>query len=292
MKFCTIRDTDIKVNPFLIVFCIGACIAGLLDTVAMTFLVVTLHEICHTLAAKALGVMVYEIELMPFGGVARMQPPDEKGASEEFLIALAGPAFNIAVVGILSSLVLNQPQLTDMLSPWIKANLTIGIFNLVPAFPLDGGRMLRSIMTYIIGGKRANKVASFFGIALGGMMILSGCAVFYTEGKINITLISIGVFIILAAIREKKEWTFSVLSNATAKKRKLKHKGMQEKRMVAGKNIRAREMMATLSKGEYNTITVLDDDMRVLGTLGENELMQGVVEKGADVLLGELVGRS
>ena len=292
MKLGTVRDIDIKVSPFLIVFCIGACFVGLIQTVLITFLVVTAHEICHTLAAKALGVPVYEIELMPFGGVARMQSPDIRGASSEFLIALAGPALNIAVVGILSSLVLNQPQLTDMLSPWIKANLTIGIFNLVPAFPLDGGRMLRSIMTYVIGGKRASKAASFFGIVLGALMVLSGAAVFYTEGKINITMTSIGIFIISAAVKEKKEWTFSALANTTYKKRQLRHKGMQEKLMVAGKDIKAREVMATLSRGEYNTITVLDDEMRVLGSLGENELMQGVVDKGADVCLGELVGKS
>src|SRR3989338_4180711 len=130
------------------------------------FFFVTLHELCHALVAKRFGIQVREITLLPIGGVASMTRMHERPA-HEFLISIAGPAFNIAVIlafyfpmkYLLGPETLFHPlstatwPLTAAYLYWI--NLILAAFNLIPAFPMDGGRVLRAALSTRIGFQKA-----------------------------------------------------------------------------------------------------------------------------------------
>lgn len=172
------------------------------------FCFVTLHEICHSLVAKHFGIQVREITLLPIGGVASMSSMPEKPA-QEFFISLAGPLFNVAVVAVfyypMKSLlgpgVLFYRPLSTVTWPltisylyWI--NLILAIFNLIPAFPMDGGRVLRALLAQKMGYQKATRIA----VNLGHIFAL-GFAYFGIIGG-NIILIAIAVFIYVAASNE------------------------------------------------------------------------------------------
>ena len=152
--------------------------------VLLLFLCVLLHELGHSLVAQLFGVKVVDITLLPIGGLARMtKMPDRP--YQEFVMAAAGPATNIALAVALSlvavawlgpgkilSLALSSELLDSFLSDnggqtllalLILNNIFLAVFNLIPAFPLDGGRMLRSFLAALISHRRATSIASYVG---------------------------------------------------------------------------------------------------------------------------------
>ena len=141
--------------------------------ILLLFGCVVLHELGHAAMAKRFGVETREIVLYPIGGVARLDRiPSGKA---ELLIALAGPLVNLVLAGMLVAwLVVRQVQISfspqDLLAGdapvvWqlLTANLTLFFFNLVPAFPMDGGRILRAILSMYAGQEKATRIAARVG---------------------------------------------------------------------------------------------------------------------------------
>jgi Zn-dependent protease len=164
---------------------------------------VFLHELGHALTARRFGIQTLDITLYPIGGVARLQRmPRAPGA--ELLIALAGPAVNLTIVAALmgvQALTLGvggiDTWLSAMLSGLIGVNLVLGLFNLIPAFPMDGGRVLRAFLCGWLGRAQATSIAATVGRALavvfGVIMLLSG----------NFVQVALAAFIYLAAGAEE-----------------------------------------------------------------------------------------
>lgn len=179
----------------------------------LLFTCVTLHELGHSIVANRLGVPVREIVLLPLGGVAVMNKQPEKPI-HEFLISIAGPLVNVVIALLLAIPVgaqvrmslldgrgllpesVNDPSLNTLLFWLFSANISLVVFNLIPAFPLDGGRILRSLLALAIGYPRATRIAIAIGqtiaIGLGVFGVLSG----------NLVLALIAVFIFFGAGQE------------------------------------------------------------------------------------------
>ncbi len=142
--------------------------AGAVAVVLLAFASVVLHELGHALVARHLGVNVSKIELHFFGGAAQMtdQP---RSARDEIAIAAAGPAVSFALAGLSLILMSLTGVAVFQLLAWI--NLILGAFNLIPALPMDGGRILRAILSRRMGFLRATEVsvtvARVFAVGLG-----------------------------------------------------------------------------------------------------------------------------
>jgi Zn-dependent protease len=184
---------------FLIVFFLmgdfGHGLARAVDSVVLVssvFGCVILHELGHALMARRFGIDTADITLYPIGGVARLRRlPRAPGA--ELLIALAGPAVNFAIAAALVALALLNvidldfrtgaaPFLTQLLA----INLILGLFNLIPAFPMDGGRVLRALLSIWIGRANATRIAATVGQVLAVAFGLF--AAFYTQNPFHIFL--------------------------------------------------------------------------------------------------------
>lgn len=176
--------------------------------VTAVFFFVTLHELCHSLVAKTFGIKVMEITLLPVGGVASMSKMPEK-AGQELAMSLAGPLFNIAVVLVFffplkyilgPEILFQSPStrtwpLTFAYLYWI--NLILAGFNLLPAFPMDGGRILRAVLATWVGYQKATRIAVNVGHVFA--VIFAYFGIF----RLNIFLIAIAVFIYMAASNEE-----------------------------------------------------------------------------------------
>jgi len=181
---------------------LGAAISGL-AFFSLLFVCVVLHEFGHILAARHFGVKTPDILLLPIGGVSRLERMPEE-PREEIVIALAGPLVSL-LIGLAILLVLGFP-LPDVSAGfdgpmeivvqlgWL--NLLLAVFNLLPAFPMDGGRVLRALLAsrfgYARGTELASKAGQFAAIVFGFFGIMSG----------NFILLLIAVFIFLAASSE------------------------------------------------------------------------------------------
>jgi len=175
--------------------------------VSGVFTLVTIHELCHALVAKYFGVTVQEITLLPIGGIASMSKIPEK-PMQEFLISIAGPLSNIAIIAIFffplkyllgAEVLLRYPSTETWPSTiaylyWI--NLMLAGFNLIPAFPMDGGRMLRALLATRLSYRQATKIAVSFG------HVFALIFVYFAILRRDIILALIAVFIYTAASGE------------------------------------------------------------------------------------------
>src|SRR3954451_9854874 len=149
----------------------GAALTSALALLAL-FACILLHEFGHILVARRFGVRTPDVILLPIGGVARLERIPEE-PRQELLIALAGPAVTLAIIVVLTVVVLATGEamvLQDPLAgevPFVArllvSNLLVLGFNLIPAFPLDGGRVLRALLARKLGLVRATRIAGMVG---------------------------------------------------------------------------------------------------------------------------------
>jgi Zn-dependent protease/CBS domain-containing protein len=164
-----------------------------------------LHEFGHVFAARAYGIRTSDVTLLPIGGIASLERMPEK-PGQEIIVALAGPAVNVVIAFGLAFFLGANLDLTHMarlgLDPSTLvqdiavANLWLCLFNLIPAFPMDGGRVLRALLAIRLGYTRATRAAATIGQGLAFVFALLGLL-----GP-NPMLILIAVFIFLAASGE------------------------------------------------------------------------------------------
>ncbi len=171
--------------------------------IILIFVCVVLHEFGHILVARRYGIQAPEVTLLPIGGVASLQALPEK-PSQEFAIAIAGPAVNFVIALVLLAVLgqfnaadlqrLDDPRVS-LIARLADANLFLAIFNLIPAFPMDGGRVLRALLAMKLGRARATRIAASIGQAFAfglGFLGLFG----------NPLLIFIAIFVYVAAAGE------------------------------------------------------------------------------------------
>lgn len=168
--------------------------------VLSVFACVALHEFGHAGAAAYFGIRTLDITLLPIGGMARLEHLPEK-PYQELVIALAGPAVNFAIAGLLVPLLLfgtmplPGPALVDgelgFTGQLLAANLILAIFNLLPAFPMDGGRVLRSLLAMRLGHLRATEIAARVGRWMAFLFGILG--IYY--GSFMTVLLAVFVFV-------------------------------------------------------------------------------------------------
>ncbi len=215
LKLFSVRDIDIRVHltfPLILLWAAyqfgvvggGGTSGALFGVIAVSllFVLVTLHELGHSFAALHYGIPVERIVLLPIGGVAQLRHmPDNP--KEEFVIALAGPAVNVLLallmgaVGLAFGLPLGNPlaggitlSLSAVFSYIFFYNVILAIFNMIPAFPMDGGRVLRSLLAMKLDYGQATKIAVNIG---RGLAILFGLYGLF-NGAFFTVLIAIFIF--------------------------------------------------------------------------------------------------
>lgn len=224
-RIATVRGIAIRIHAtFLFVVALGAFQWGMPHgtrgaffgalLMCVLFACVALHELGHSLVAQRFGVSVRDILLLPIGGIARLGR-EPRTSLHELLIALAGPAVNVVIAGALGTLawawlgsawfleggffesLIAPPSLVTLLASVLAANVALALFNMVPALPMDGGRVFRALLSFFLGKLRATHVAAVVGqlLAAGfaGLGILSG----------NLVLALIGAFVFVGAGQER-----------------------------------------------------------------------------------------
>jgi Zn-dependent protease/predicted transcriptional regulator len=165
---------------------------------------VLLHELGHALAARRYGIGTRDILLLPIGGVARLERFPER-PSHELVVSLAGPVVNLGIAGFLFVWLVVTSQLVPLSAlgwtsgPWLErllaVNLFLAAFNMIPAFPMDGGRVLRALMTLRTGPVRATRIAAAVGRGFAVVFAIAGLFV-------NPFLLLIAAFVWLAGRQE------------------------------------------------------------------------------------------
>jgi Zn-dependent protease/CBS domain-containing protein len=275
----------------------GAGLQGALFGIVATlllFVCVTLHELGHAFQALKYGIKVEDITLLPIGGVARLQVPDN--ARQELAIAVAGPAVNVAIAAVLivigaltGTTVVEDPTAVSTamgranwaaLLPYLTvANIGLVLFNAIPAFPLDGGRVLRALLALRLDYARATAIA----VAIGqGLALLLGLVGFLGG---NYFLIVIAIFIWFGASQEGEQVALRrMLGGATVGQAMI-----QRPQVLAAAEPIGRAVELTLSTAQAD-FPVVDAGGRVVGLLTLDDLLRGLRDQPA-ATVGEAMRR-
>ena len=265
---------------------------GQLAIVLALFACVLLHELGHAAMARRYGVKTREIVLYPIGGVARLETMP--GGWAELLIALAGPAVNVVIAaGCLGTLAAwGVPADVRSITAWpqsgfvqqlLRANVALVVFNMIPAFPMDGGRVLRAILAIGLGQHTATRIAGFIGQGIAVLFVFGGIL----QG--NFLLAFVGVFVFLGAAQEVAFQTRrSAVQGHTAREAMITKFETLAPQDTLG---RAAELMLATHQHDF---PVLDAWQRVAGVLPRARLLEGLAKTGReatvlDVMLREPV---
>jgi len=284
------------------------------------FFCVTLHEYGHAMAARLFGIGTADITLLPIGGVARLhQMP--RIPWQEMIVAVAGPMVNVIIFFLLSLLFATQvseemligfrdllagpkegieisqdvatsidtmfrfPSWLGYLFTMIVVNLILVLFNMIPAFPMDGGRVLRSFLAMFTGYTTATKVAFRVGVLCAGLMIL-----FSVQSTSSSPIpIFIACFVAFAGYSEFKQVEMSEAVGG----RKVSD-AMIHQNLSVSEQLSLFELLVQWKNVESRVIPVVDDLSKPIGVLQINEVASYIAQNTSSrVTVGEmLVGRS
>ena len=298
-KLVTVASIDVHIHGtflFLIVFlAVSGLVAGQGATAILRstllilaiFTSVVLHEFGHALTARRFGVRTLDITLLPIGGIARLEQMPDK-PSEQLQVALAGPAVNVVIAMLLFGLVrlfevpvgieifrnASGPFLTQLM--WI--NLFLAAFNLLPGYPMDGGRVLRALLAMRMAPERATQIAARVG--QGTAVIFGVVGLFH-----NPLLMVIAVFIWLGAQAEHSVSTMKVALSGLS----VRDGMITDFRRLLPTDPLSRAVDLTLA-GFQQDFPVMDGE-RLLGVLTHGDVLKGLAERGKSSAVQEAMRR-
>jgi Zn-dependent protease/CBS domain-containing protein len=251
------------------------------------FGVIVLHELGHALAAKRFGVGTRDITLLPIGGVSTLERMPEK-PSQELVVALAGPAVNVVIafglfviisqtggpLAVQHMRVVGGSFLTKLM--WI--NVSLAIFNLLPAFPMDGGRVLRAALALRMDYIRATELAARIG---QGMALLFGVLGLF----FNPVLLFIAFFVWVGAQQESSLAQLRAALTGIP----IRNAMITDFRLVSPKETLSRAAELTIA-GFQHDFPVIDQD-RLVGVLTRADIIKGLAESGGDTPIDRVMRR-
>lgn len=235
------------------------------------FVCVLLHEFGHALTARRYGIGTRDITLYPIGGLAmlsgRMRP------RQELWVALAGPAVNVVLTGVLwaAMRVLGQPLNADTyLGSLLAANVVMATFNMIPAFPMDGGRVLRALLARVTDDAKATQIAARIGQAIAVGFFIFGLV------SHNTAFTFVAIFVFLGAGGESR--SESVRASLSGR-RALDAMQTRFRTMTHGASLGAAAEM--LRAGPQRDFPVVANEA-VVGVVSREDIAQGLAEEGPD----------
>lgn len=249
-----------------------------------------LHELAHGLTARGLGLSVEAMELYPFGACLRM--PGGGRQRERLLVALAGPLCGAGAAGLALLLWRFLPGGGFLLAPFCRGNLVLSLINLLPGYPLDGGRVLCLLLEGHMPESRARRAAAWTGIALGlGLLALGVLGAM--QGRGNGTAFLFSLFLCLAAGQELLALPESRILSQLDKERILRSGGpVDVKDIAVGDSMELGTAMRLLRRGQYTRLLVISRENRLLGIVEESSIAGAAARMGLKTPIGRLVTAS
>ena len=259
-----------------ILFLFTSIYFGYYQYIIIIFFSVLIHELGHIFVALALKLKILEVQLYPFGGIAIMENLAKYGGVKELLVAIAGPIVSM----LISRIVLIYGNSFAYSNIIYKYNKALFLFNLLPALPLDGGRIARNILLYRTGYKRATRLMTLNGKVLANILVLINL-LYIIKGRQGIAYIVSAIFIYIGAVKEEKNCSYIFLLNRNNKKeRMITRNNFSYRPLKVFKETYLRNIVDQFSPGNICKIQVYDDGGNFILELREADIMDGFLKHG------------
>lgn len=244
----------ITIHPLFFVFGLYFAIVGKVFSFIVFTLTALIHEIGHMFVSEKVGYSLNRIVLMPYGALISGDIEDVS-YKDECLISLGGPLTNICIALFFVALWWFFPELYPYTDLAVFANVSIALINLIPCYPLDGGRFLLATLSIITERKKAVKIAK--GISIFCSLLMFGLFIYSIFVKINITLLFFSLFMFVGAI-DKSDKNVYVKTYYKFNVNYLKRPKVVKNVMIDGNN-KVKKLFDILDGNYYYIITVVDE---------------------------------
>ncbi|MFX4302664.1 M50 family metallopeptidase [Alicyclobacillus tolerans] len=289
---CIMRKKNIiHIHPLFAIMILLAIPSGFVIQALMLFGIVLLHEFGHVIVAKKYGYEIDKITLLPFGGMAELKDQSIGfHPRRESSIAIAGPAVNILLIPI-GYIFTRSPLFSSYWNSFFLINFWIFMFNMLPALPLDGGRIIRAIRAREIGYEHATREAYQMAIILS-VLLFCFSVITFVVGKPHLGAFMLAIFLFVGALTGRKKVrleTMQFLRN--------KHQNYPVTNSITSLAVSAsasvRDAALRCSPDRYMLFYVLGDTGEIMGMIDESEIATAVFRgdwmKSMEELLKELV---
>lgn len=291
MKIFSFRHITVRINPLLLFMTAVWIISGFWRQAAVIYTLLVIHELAHAVAAMAFNVRIHELELLPFGASIKMDNIFEGHPIKESVIAAAGPVTSFVCAISACALRTYFPYfIPDELRLAEQYAYIIVYFNLFPVLPLDGGRILRAIISRRCDFSRATSITSIAGVVVGGLLF--GWGIYSVFNK-NVDILSalLGLFLIFSALDQYKYGKFE-LAKCLLNRQKTQFKcdSLYVKELAIREDMKLTRIIKLLKEDDkYYVFKVLDKNMQVKGDFDEQFLQKEILKRSVECTAGDLI---
>ncbi len=269
--------------PFLI---LAAYFGNYLPLFLISWGLALLHEGAHLFIGTRLGIGFSGISLQPFGVCAKLKDPIIKSPAKEILTALSGPLCNLVLALLFRMLLIPFPH--NLLRYAYLSSLAMGVLNLLPCLPLDGGRILRALLTLgsdaLSAWRLSARISQIFVI-----LLLITAIVLLLTASFQFSLLLIGVFLLGNLTNEQKSISHQALRELLYYKEKPERETFTRTgTLTAYQELPARMLLRKLSYHNYYTVHVLDKNQTICKTLTESQILDALLNRSIRITLGEI----
>ena len=263
----------LKIHPLFYLLGLYYAFTGRIFIFIVCTVTAVVHELGHSIVAGEKGYRLNKITLMPFGAVVTGDLSD-LDFKDEISIAIAGPMINLVVAVFFIAFWWMFPETYAYTDLAVESCLSMALINCIPAYPLDGGRVLSAFLSLKIGKERAQKVCKCLGTVFAVLFL--GLFVLTVFNKVNFSILFFALFILLGALNSDKEAGYIRIYNGVSVK-KLK-KGVAVKKIAIEKSATVKRLLSLLDADAINEVDLYDGEKKVY-TLSQEKIKK-IMEKG------------
>ena len=274
----------VSVSPVTFIMAVFFVAFGMAYEFVCSMTAVIVHEFAHAKVAKKLGYALNNIKIMPYGaslnGMAELTP------KHEIMIAAAGPAVNLVLGLIFAAMWWLIPISYAFTQVFCLCNIYIGVFNLIPVFPLDGGRIMLALLSVRVKRQKAYFVMRIVSIVFGAVMI----ALFVLSAvyALNPCFLAVGLFMICSALIPDRRSQYYALF-AIGGRRKRMSRPIESKSFAVSIDAKVADLIRSLDSDRYCSFDVYDDKLEFITRLSEGDVTDIAATYGYSISVGEAI---
>lgn len=274
--------TTYSLHPLFVILMAAAAATGYIFELLTLFTIVLIHELGHVACAKAFGWTITEVKLLPFGGMAETDDGALSPAWQEWIVAVAGPLQN----GLMILIAWYAEWMGWCSSEWakgfIQANAFIGLFNLLPILPLDGGRMMQAVCSLWMSYHRTLLVGARVSLGCSAIMLLYSVCPVVVGGKLNINLLMLALFLLWTNWVELRNVPFRFirfLMNRPTRLREWESSVALGRPIVTEGGRSLSRIVRLFRRDDYHFIYVMGDEGRIQRIVPEQQLIDAFFDE-------------
>lgn len=281
------QQIQVRVHPLFWFMILCSVLTGHFFEICVLFLIVIIHEMGHVTAAWSFGWRMSSMELLPFGGVAKTEEWGTVPSREEIVVALAGPLQHVFIIFVSLFFYATHFWTKEWTEYFIQANLIIAAFNLLPIYPLDGGRIVQCLFSYCFPFLTCIRYTIWISILLSFVLFI--CSFFIPGNVVHLPLLCISSFLITSNLISLRKTHYQYMRFLVGRR----DKGVPDSARVKKVRIKENDSLWYIMKGwhkeKYHLFEVVDSKGKVVGLLPEERVLERYFSDSACCRIGELV---